>query len=426
MDFSKIFIKDACPTKIGGQAILEGIMMKGPDRTAVVVRKPDGRMHIKVEPLKSSGGWKKIPILRGVVAFVEALVTGTQTLLYSAEVLESCEETGAEEQQAKGKDQGKAREPESGKGKVQKEEAEKGGMSLWLEKHLGEKQAFNVMLYASVTLAIVFTVGIFIVAPTAVINLFKHVIQNEVVLNLMEGVLRILLFVGYIAVISRMSDIRRVFEFHGAEHKTIHCYENNLPLTPANCQTFETLHPRCGTSFLMFVMIISLLLFSLLGWPNLLIRIASRILLIPVIAGLSYELLQWAGKSDSMLVRILSYPGLLLQKLTTKRPDDSQLEVAIAAMRAVLVKDSPAVFVGEIDTDGNLYPEKQAASQAELPTKQGNSQIAAVQETELPIRQGDSQVVAMQETELPTRQGNSQVVAMQETELPMEEAEKAE
>lgn len=345
MDFSKIFIKDACPTKIGGQAILEGIMMKGPDRTAVVVRKPDGRMHIKVEPLKSPGGWKKIPILRGVIAFVEALVTGTQTLLYSAEVLERCEEEGAEEGQENTKE---------------KAESEKGGMALWMEKHLGEKKAFNIMLYASVTLAIVFTVGIFIVAPTAVINLFKHVIRNEVALNLMEGVLRILLFVGYIALISRMSDIRRVFEFHGAEHKTIHCYENNLPLTPANCQTFETLHPRCGTSFLMFVMIISLLLFSLLGWPNLLVRIASRILLIPVIAGLSYELLQWAGKSDSMLVKILSYPGLLLQKLTTKRPDDSQLEVAIAAMRAVLVKDSPALFVGEIDTEGNLYPEMES------------------------------------------------------------------
>lgn len=348
MDFSKIFIKDACPTKIGGQAILEGIMMKGPDRTAVVVRKPDGRMHIKVEPLKSPGGWKKIPILRGVIAFVEALVTGTQTLLYSAEVLESCEEEGEKEGQEATKE---------------KEEPEKGGMTFWLEKHLGEKTAFNIMLYLSVTLAIVFTVGIFIVAPTAVINLFKHVIHNEVILNLMEGVLRILLFVGYIALISRMSDIRRVFEFHGAEHKTIHCYENNLPLTPANCQTFETLHPRCGTSFLMFVMIISLLLFSLLGWPNLLVRIASRILLIPVIAGLSYELLQWAGKSDSLLVKILSYPGLLLQKLTTKRPDDSQLEVAIAAMRAVLVKDAPALFIGEIDTEGNFYPQQAEALQ---------------------------------------------------------------
>ncbi len=341
MDLSKIFIKDACPTKIGGQAILEGIMMKGPDRTAIVVRKPNGKMHIKIEPLKSKGSWKKVPIVRGVLSFVDALVTGTRTLLYSAEVLEASEgedgETAAQEEYVEDK------------------------LTLWLEKRFGEKQAFNIMIYASVVLAIVFTVGIFIVAPTAVISLFSHFTTNGVVLNLLEGVFRILLFVGYIAVISRMSDIRRVFEFHGAEHKTIHCYENGLPLTPENCQQFETLHPRCGTSFLMFVMVISLLLFSLLGWPNLLFRVGSRLLLIPVIAGLSYEVLQWAGRSDSWLVKALSVPGLLLQKLTTKRPDEKQLEVAIAAMRAVLADTPAEAFVGEIDTEGNMTPEEESA-----------------------------------------------------------------
>ena len=151
-----------------------------------------------------------------------------------------------------------------------------------------------------------------------------------------------------------MSDIRRVFQFHGAEHKCIHCFENGLELTPANCQQFYTLHPRCGTSFMMFVMVISLVLFSLLGWPNLVMRIVSRLLLIPVVAGLSYELLRWAGRSDGIVVKVLSLPGLYLQKLTTCEPDDEHLEVAIAAMKAVMVSEDTPTFTGKCDLDGNL------------------------------------------------------------------------
>ena len=155
-----------------------------------------------------------------------------------------------------------------------------------------------------------------------------------------------------------MQDIRTVFQYHGAEHKTIHCYENGLPLTPENAQGFETLHPRCGTSFLMFVMVISLLLFSLLGWPGLFWRITSRLLLIPVIAGLSYELLQWAGRSTSPVVKLMSLSGLALQKLSTKEPDMAQLEVAIAAMNAVLSEEEPRLCIGEIDANGHFtdYP----------------------------------------------------------------------
>lgn len=329
MDFKKIFIKDACPAKVGGQAVLEGIMMKGADRTAVVVRKPNGRLHIKTELLKKPGKIRKIPILRGVFIFVDSLVVGTRTLMYSAEVLENSE--GGEAY-------------------------EKDKLTIWLENKFGEKGAMNIMLYLSVILAIVFTVGIFIIAPTAVVNVFKHVTANEVVLNLIEGVFRIALFVLYIFLISLMKDIQTVFRFHGAEHKCIHCFENGLELTPANCKPFETLHPRCGTSFLMFVMVISLLLFSLLGWPNLFWRIASRLLLIPVIAGLSYELLRWAGRSDSLAVKILSVPGLLLQKLTTKEPDEQQLEVAIAAMKAALVPEGTPVYEGECDKEGKPLP----------------------------------------------------------------------
>lgn len=328
MDLNKIFIKNACPTKIGGQAVLEGIMMKGSDKTAVVVRKPKGDLHIKISALPEKSKWKKIPILRGVLIFVDALVTGTKTLLYSAEVLENAEG-------------GEAYEPDK--------------LTLWMEKKFGEKKALSIMLYFSVVLAVLFTVGIFIILPTWIINIFSLLTKNEIALNLLEGGLRIVMFVVYIAIISRMKDIRTVFQFHGAEHKCIHCYENGLPLTVDNCNQFETLHPRCGTSFLMFVMVISLLLFSLLGWPNLLWRIASRLLLIPFIAGLSFELLRFAGNGDSTFIKILSFPGLALQKLTTLLPDEKQLEVAIAAMKAVLNEQGPKDFTGGTDIEGNLF-----------------------------------------------------------------------
>ncbi len=329
MDLDKIFIKNAKPTKIGGQAVMEGIMMKGSDRTAVVIRKPGNKLHIKITPLPKPSKWRKYPVLRGIFVFGEALITGTKTLLYSAEVLEE----------------------------VMEDEWEPDRLSLWLEKKYGKKQAFNIMLYLSVVVAVLFTVGVFIILPTWLTNLFGMLTQNKVALNLFEGLLRIVMFVGYIAAISRMKDIRTVFQFHGAEHSCIHCYENDLELTVENCSRFGTIHPRCGTSFLMFVMVISLLLFSLLGWPNLLVRIASRLLLIPLIAGLSYELLRLAGKGDSKLIRIISIPGLMLQKLTTLKPDEKQLEVAIAALKAVLNTDGPDSFVGLTDIDGNLFSE---------------------------------------------------------------------
>lgn len=310
MDLKKIFIKDACPTKVGGQAVLDGIMMKGAERTSIAMRLPDDSMYIKTEKLPKPSKWTKVPLIRGVVVFVDALVQGTRTLMYSADVLEANEVEDVEEDK----------------------------LFLWLEKKLGKKGAWNAMLYFSVILALVFTVGVFIIAPTAAVNLLKMITENEVVLNLAEGILRIILFILYVVLISRMEDIKKVFQFHGAEHKCIHCYENGLPLTPKNCQEFYTLHPRCGTSFLMFVMVISLILFSLLGWPDLLWRILSRLLLLPVVAGLSYELLRWAGKSDNIVVKILSMPGLWLQKLTTREPTEKQLEVAIAAMEAVLAE----------------------------------------------------------------------------------------
>jgi uncharacterized protein YqhQ len=340
MDFKKIFIEDACPTKIGGQAVMEGIMMKGEDRTALCVRIPDGRMYMETEKLKPPGRWRKVPVVRGVLVFVDALATGVRSLMKSAELLEAA---GAWDE----KD-----ETDESTSLIQEDRA-----THWLENTFGEGAAMNFALVVSVVVAIVFTVGIFIILPTWVMNFLGDAVENAVALNFIEGGFRIVLFVLYIVAISRMKDIQTVFRFHGAEHECIHCFESGLDLTPENCQKFETLHPRCGTSFLMFVMIIALLLFSMLGWPDLLPRILSRIVLIPVIAGLSYELLRWAGRSTSPVVKIFSVPGLLLQKLTTMRPNEKQLEVAIAAMKAVLVDKDTPVFGGYCDKEGRPVPE---------------------------------------------------------------------
>ncbi len=331
-------MKNASPTKVGGQAILEGLMMQGSRALAIAMREPSGDIHLTVEPIPAPPKWKKWPVVRGVMSFVTSLVRGTGVLLYSAEVLEKLER-------------------EQGSGGA---EEEKDKLTLFLEKHFGEKGAENVMLYSSVVFSILMTVGIFIILPTLLMNFLKGAgLENVVLLNLCEGVLRICMFVIYVLAISRMAEIHRVFQYHGAEHKTIHCFESGLELTPENAQSFYTLHPRCGTSFLMFVMVISLLVFSLLGWPSLVKRILSRLLLIPAVAGLSYELLQWTGRHDSGLVKILSLPGIMLQKLTTAEPDLKQLEVAIAAMKAVLPsQEDPGApvdyWVGTVKQDGTL------------------------------------------------------------------------
>ena len=313
MDLKKIFIKDACPTKMGGQAVMEGIMMKGEKKTALAVRLPDGDIRIETEETKQLSKWMKIPLIRGVVAFVGSLVLGTRILMRSADILAEYDD----------------------------EEYEPGRFERWIEAKFGSKAVWNFMLYSSVVIALIFSVGIFIVLPTGVVSLMKYFTESVFWLNFVEGVVRIGLFVLYVWAISFMNEIKTVFQYHGAEHKTIHCYESGLELVPANCREFPTLHPRCGTSFLMFVFIIAFILHFLMGWPNLLLRILSRLLVLPVIAGLSYELLRWAGRSDNIVVKVLSLPGLYLQKITTKEPDDSQLEVAIAAVNAVEDLEAP-------------------------------------------------------------------------------------
>lgn len=313
MDFKRIFLKEACPTSIGGQAILEGVMMQGETRTAAAIRLPDERIYLKTWNVSQKQSWRKLPLIRGVVSFFKSLVFGMKMITFSADVAEYFAEEPEEE------------EPQEG-----------GRVYRWFEEHIGEQGIWNLMLGLTILVSLVLSIGIFIVLPTAVVSWLKPVFHHPIILNLVEGVLRIAMFVAYIAAISKMKDIRRTFEYHGAEHKSIHCFENGLELKPENARDFYTLHPRCGTSFLMFVMVVSLVLFSLLGWPNLAVRIASRILLLPVVAGCSYELLRWAGKSSNRLIEIISIPGLLLQKLTTREPDDSQVEIAMTAMKAVL------------------------------------------------------------------------------------------
>lgn len=335
MDLKRIFLKDACPTSIGGQAVLEGIMMRGPKKTAVAIRLPGDKIHMRTTENKQPGKWTKIPLVRGVVSFVSSLVVGTSTLMYSADIVE---QTWEEED---------PQEPSK--------------FEKWFEKTFGAKALWNLLVYISVILSLVISIGVFVLLPTAIIGWLDGIIKSGFVLNLIEGFFRLLLFIAYVAAIAGMKDIKTVYQYHGAEHKTIHCFEKGLELTPDNAQSFYTLHPRCGTSFLMFVMVIAILLFSCLGWPNLFWRIVSRLALIPVIAGLSYELLKWAGRSDNIVVKILSMPGLWLQKLTTKEPTNEQLEVAICAMKAVLPDNEDPCFEGLCDKNG-----KQIVEQAEV------------------------------------------------------------
>lgn len=278
---------------VGGQAVIEGVMMRGKTHVAVAVRQPDGEISVDVRPVNSISDRYPIlkkPFLRGVVSLVESLVMGMKALAYSAQV------SGDED-----------------------------------EKLDSKEMALTIAVSAGLAILL------FIVIPTWSMRFLTVITQDHMALNLAEGVLRMAIFLAYIAAISSMNDIQRVFQYHGAEHKTIYTYEAGLPLKVENVRPFSTLHPRCGTNFLMIVMLISMFIFTFLGWPSLLERIASRIILMPVIAGVSYELIRYAGAhTDNPLVRIAITPGLLLQKLTTRQPDDSQIEVAIASLKAVV------------------------------------------------------------------------------------------
>lgn len=305
-------------TSIGGQAVIEGVMMRGPKESAIAVRKPDGEIIVEKKPINSFvAKYKinKIPFVRGAFSFVESLIEGTKALMFSAEFYD------IEEDETKKK-----------KEEMSQEEVEK------LEKK--EKKSLTVAIYFSVVIALIFSIGVFMLLPAAIIEGLRHFVElNQVVVSLFEGILRILIFLGYVIIVSKMEDIKHVFQYHGAEHKTIFCYEADEDLTVENVKKQKRLHPRCGTSFLIFVMIVSIILFSFISAENAVTRVLIRLLLLPVVAGISYELIKYAGRHSGPFVEFISAPGMWLQKITTNEPDDSQIEVAIEAMKAVLTGD---------------------------------------------------------------------------------------
>ena len=303
-------IQEKFKTLIGGQALIEGIMMQGPDKRSIVVRGPEG-IVTKVEPLKKRTGIAKWPLIRGVVNFASSMVSGVKALMYSAEFF-----------------------PEE-------EDAKPSKFDEWLEKKLGSEKMEKAVISFSVVLGVLFSVGLFFLLPTLISGLFDRVIHSAVIRSLIEGVIRIAIFMGYMILISKMKDMKRVFSYHGAEHKTIRCYEAQLPLTVENCRGMTRLHPRCGTSFLFVVVIISILVFSLVSlrvglWDNPWVRIGLRLLLLPVVVSISYEINRWVGRHDNLCSRILSAPGKWLQRLTTNEPDDSMIECAIRALELVI------------------------------------------------------------------------------------------
>ena len=300
-------------TSIGGQALIEGIMMRGPKKEAIVLRTKEGlKEEVRdLHPLKEKYpvlGW---PIIRGVVNFVMSMKDGIKALTYSAENL-------PEEEQ---------------------EEPSKFGQ--WLEKKLGSEKAEKAVVGVALVLGVILAIGLFVVLPTVLASLVKKWIDSFVLYNLVEGLIRILIFLAYMILVTRMNDIKRVFRYHGAEHKTIFCYEKGLPLTVENVRIQSKHHPRCGTAFLFVVMIISIFVFSLLSWPGMtvLARIGLRILVLPLVVALSYEFNRIMGRYDNGLTRILSAPGRAMQRLTTAEPDDAMIEVAIRSLELVIPEE---------------------------------------------------------------------------------------
>ena len=310
-------------TMIGGQALIEGIMMRGPEKDAVVIRGQDGlSIEVSERKLNPPGSFKTWPFFRGVFNFFDAQVVGVKALMRSAEL-------APEEYQE-----------------------EPGKLDLWLEKHLNNEKFQKLFISLSVALGIGLSVALFFLLPMVVSSAFDRWITDTLALNLLEGVVRMVIFMGYMLLVSRMEDMKRVFAYHGAEHKTIRCYEAGLPLTVDNVRSQTRLHPRCGTSFLLVVMVISILVFSVASsallravpaleamrgsFPYRLIMIAFKLLLLPLVVGVTYEINRWVGRNDNAFTRALAAPGMWMQHFTTNEPDDSMIEVGIAAVKAVL------------------------------------------------------------------------------------------
>jgi uncharacterized protein YqhQ len=295
-------------TSIGGQAIMEGVMMRGPEKTVIAVRNPQG--EIVLEDLKDEAKYKKlkkIPIIRGIFNFISSLTVGFAAINRSTEIA------------------------------LSEEELQPDKFDLWVEKHFGDK-AGKIITGVTMVIGVVLALGLFVFLPYgAMWGIEKLTGWNSGGwFYLIEGLIRILIFISYIALVRRMKEIKRLFAYHGAEHKTIHCYEHGEELTVENAARYTTLHKRCGTNFLVIVMLISILVFSFIRPESQLLRLGLRILLLPVVAGISYEFIKLFGRFDNWFTTLLSWPGLMLQKLTTANPDEGQLEVAIASLKAVI------------------------------------------------------------------------------------------
>ena len=299
-------------TSVGGQALMEGIMMRGPKNICCAVRKPDGTIETKIEPTPTHGIWTKIPLVRGAISMVESLIMGYRYMMYSAQV-----------------SMGDDYDPEE----------EETAFEKWVGDHLGKK-AEDVLLGAAAVLGGLFAILLFTVLPTVLVGGVNRLLPlgrwSKVVL---EAVLKVAIFLSYMVAISKMKEIHRVFEYHGAEHKTIACYEAGDALTVENVRKYTRFHPRCGTSFLILVVIVSVFLYSVLPWSSTGLRVVFKLLLLPVVMGISYELLKWCGRSDNLATRIIRQPGIWVQHLTVFEPDDSMIEVAIAAVTPVLPED---------------------------------------------------------------------------------------
>ena len=305
---------------IGGQAVMEGVMMKNQEKYAVAVRKPDQEIVVETSTYEGLIKNKKIrnmPILRGVFSFIESLVLGMKTLTFSASFFE-------EEEDEK-----------SGSRKAEKRAGAKKPALTEEEQKKKEKRQENVLMGGTVAISIVLAVAIFMVLPYYISVFFQRFITSQTLLALLEGVIRLTIFIGYVAAISLMPDVKRVYMYHGAEHKCINCIEQGMDLTVENVRKSSRLHKRCGTSFLLIVMLISIVFFLFIRVDNRILQLLLRLVLIPVIAGVSYEFIRLAGRSDHMLVNLFSKPGLLLQRITTREPDDSMIEVGIASVEAV-------------------------------------------------------------------------------------------
>jgi len=330
-------------SEIGGQAVIEGVMMKNKDQYAVAVRKPDGEITVDVQKIeKKRTGILAAPIIRGVVAFVDSMVIGIKTLSYSATFFE--EETPNEEEEMKKKAEAELAVTDADEDKSDAEdeimvaEDKEDAPEVKKDAKKAEKQnsaGDKALVAGTVVLSIAFSVLLFMLLPMFLSRFLAKVIESQLILTLVEGGLRILIFIGYVVAISQLNDIKRVFAYHGAEHKSINCIENGLDLTVENVRTQSRQHKRCGTSFLLFVVFISLIFFLFIRVEQVWLQAVIRVLLVPVIAGISYEIIRFAGNSDNKVIVAISKPGFALQRLTTREPDDSMIEVAIASVEAV-------------------------------------------------------------------------------------------